>query len=215
MTLREAFKVIWRWRIVIVIVIAASIGSGIVYVRSQPKTYESAATIAFTPATRQGQFVPPESLSSLLGTYAVIARSSQTLVAASKILGRPLPGSVEASATVGSWILEISSEAASPQAAAETVGATTQAFIRSIHGNEFVSPTIINPPVAVDVPTRPRSSLIIAVASVAGILAALLLAFLIDSVRAPAIATVPDSESTTDEAGAVDGPQGLAAKQTA
>lgn len=205
MQLREILGVVWRRRVVVAIVFVLFVGAAVAYAHSRPKRYESGATIAFMPSGRQGQFIPPESLSALLATYAVIARSDQNLTAASTLLGHPVPGSVSTSTEVGSWILGISSEASTPEAAAETVKATTEALVDSVRGNPEVAPTVINPAVASSVPTQPRPGLIVSVAVVIGLVAALLFAFLVESLAgAPdrpsgaAIANAEPSERTAE-----------------
>jgi uncharacterized protein involved in exopolysaccharide biosynthesis len=188
MQLQDMLKIIWKRRIVVGLVFVLCVGAAAAYAYSQPKRYESAATITFMPNPHQGQgqFIPSENLSALLSTYAVITRSDQNLTAASKILGHPLTGSVSTSTAAGSWVLEIISEDSTPRGAAETAQAATQALLNSIRTNNVVIPTVVNPPVASNIPFAPRPGLTISVAVVIGLIAGVLLALLVENLRDPA-----------------------------
>jgi capsular polysaccharide biosynthesis protein len=190
MQLRDLLSIIWKRRVVVGLVFVFCVGAAAAYAYSRPKRYESAATIAFMPVTHRGQFIPSESLSELLSTYAVIAQSDQNLTAASAILGHTLTGSVSTSTSAGSWILEIISEDTSPLGAAETARAATEALINYIHGNGAVMPTIVNPPVASNTPLPPGPRLIVSVAAVLGLIAGVLLALLLEN-----LGSIADSPS--------------------
>lgn len=188
MELRDLLETIWERKVVVGLVFVFCVIGAAAYADSRPKqNYESTATIAFLPDLHQGQFAPPETLSALLSTYAVIAESSRNLTAASAILGHPLTGSVSTSTTPGSWILGINSEDTSPGGAAETAHAATEALFNTIHRNGVVVPTIINPPVASTTPVESRPpQLIISVAAVLGLIAGVLLVLLLDNLSGSA-----------------------------
>lgn len=183
MELRDLLSIVWKRRIVVAVVFVCCLIGAAAYAFSQPeKRYESGTTIVFEPEGGQNQFLPPESLTSLLSTYAVIAQSEKNQLAATKILGHPPTGTVTTATAPGSWILQIFSEDATPRGAAETVRATTRALFHSIKDNGIVAPTVVNAPVASTTPIETRSpKLILGIAAVIGLVAGLLLALLIEN----------------------------------
>lgn len=151
---------------------------------TRPPTYEATATVAITPAFDQKQFfIGPDSLSALLGTYAATAKAQVTRQRAEVLLGRPLPGEVTTSTKSGTGILDITGRAKSPKDAADTARATADAFRQSLAGNRLLTADVVNPAEPPQSPVQPRPPLIIAVASILGLLAGLLLAFAIEHLR--------------------------------
>jgi capsular polysaccharide biosynthesis protein len=192
MKLREIITTVWERKLVVALVLVfCLIGAGL-YAFSKPtKQYASSSTIAFLPNGEDHAVEPPESVASLLTTYAVVAESQKTAAAAEKILGHPLTGSVVATPASDSWVLEISSEASSSEAAAGTAQAVTKALTETIRGGGVVKPTVINQPVASGVPVESRSpALIIAVAAVVGLIGGVLLALLVEN-----LAGLPDGQA--------------------
>ena len=79
MRLNEILSVVWKRKLVVVLVLACCVVGAGLYAFSQPKKdYASGATIAFLPDPETKTVTSPESLSSLLSTYAVVAQSEQT-----------------------------------------------------------------------------------------------------------------------------------------
>jgi capsular polysaccharide biosynthesis protein len=189
----EIFSAVRKRWLVVALVLVFCVGGASLYAFSQPrKSYASSSTIAFLPDEKNHQAAPPESLSSLLTTYAVVAESERTITAAEGILGRPLPGSVTAAVGSGSLILAITSEAPTAAGAAETANAATQALTESIRGNGFFAPNVVNHPVASSIPVESRSpKLVIAVAAVIGLIAGVLLALLIENLAGLPGGTTP------------------------
>lgn len=180
----DFLTILWRRRIVVALVFLLCVAAAAAYASSRPKRYESTATIAFTPNPAKGQtFLPPENLSALLSTYAAVAKSSQNRAAAEAILGHPLSGTVSTSTAAGSGILEISDTDTNPEGAAESARAVAQALVHSIENNGLLVPTIVNPAVASDTPLAPGPVLIISFAALIGLIAGVLLALTLDSVR--------------------------------
>ena len=194
MKLQEILSIIWKRWLVVVLVLVFCVGGAALYATSQPKkSYASSSTIAFLPDPNTRTVVSPESLSSLLSTYAVVAQSERTITAAEHILGHPLTGSVIAQTASGSLVLAITSEAPTATGAAETAKAATQALIDSIHGNGIFQPNVVNRPVASSAPVESRSpKLIIAVAAVVGLVGGVLLALLIEN-----LGGVPEGSAPT------------------
>jgi capsular polysaccharide biosynthesis protein len=193
MKLRDLLSTIWERRLVVVLVLVFCVVGAGLFAFSQPKkNYASSSTIAFLPDPADHTVAPPESLSSLLSTYAVVAQSGQTISAAENILGHPLTGSVVATTASDSWVLAISSEASTAAAAAETAKAVTQALTETIRGNGVVEPNVVNKPVASSAPIESRSpTLIIMVAAVIGLVGGVLLALLIENLGGLPEGTAP------------------------
>jgi capsular polysaccharide biosynthesis protein len=196
MSLRELLSTIWKRRVIVIVVLVFCLGISAVYAFSQPrKNYESGATIAFLPDPKRQEVSPPESLSTLLNTYAVVAQSEVTIEAAEGLLGQPLPGTVSATPGSDSSILGISSEAASGEEAAETVRAVTKALMTTIKRNGVVIPTVINPAFVSEEPIESRSpKLIIAIAAVLGLIAGVLLALLVENLTGAATVAPPPAQ---------------------
>jgi uncharacterized protein involved in exopolysaccharide biosynthesis len=206
MSLKEILSVIWRRWLVVVLVLAFCVAGAALYAFSQPKKdFASGATIAFLPNPETKTVVSPESLSSLLSTYAVVAESERTRQAAERIVGHPLPGSVIASVAGGSLVLGISSEAPTAEGAAETARAATKALIEAISGNGVFKPNVVNRPVVSSAPIESRSKkLIIAVAVVVGLIGGVLLVLLIENLGGASEGSAPPPP-TGPEAYAVSG----------
>jgi tyrosine-protein kinase len=184
MQFNDFLSILWRRRLVVALTFACCVIVAGAYALSKPKRYESTATIAFTPNPSKGQtFLPPENLSALLSTYAEVAKSDQNRRAASALLGHSVPGSVSTSTGAGSGILQINGTDTSPQSAADTASAIASAFVHSIENNGLLVPTIVNPPVVSSTPLQPRPPLIISLAAVLGLIAGVLLALTLDSLR--------------------------------
>jgi capsular exopolysaccharide synthesis family protein len=184
MQFRDFLNILWRRRIAVVLVFGCCVAAAAAYAYSKPKRYESTATIAFTPNPSKGQnFLPSENLTALLSTYAEIAKSSQNRRAARALLGHPLTGTVSTSTGAGSGILAISGTDTSPRGAAETASAIARAFVHSIEDNGLLVASIVNPAVPSYTPLQPRPPLIISIAAILGLIAGVLCALALDSVR--------------------------------
>ena len=182
--LRDTLALAWkrRWLVLGVFVLVVALAAAFAY--SRPKEYESTATIALLPNTQRGQgLIPSDALNAILGTYATAAKSSTNIDRASRILGKPLPGTVDSSTEAGTGVLRIIGRASTPQAALTTATKASQAFVNSIRGNTLLVPNLINPAAPSTTPVQPRPPLIIAVAAVLGLAAGLMVAYLREHVR--------------------------------
>ena len=184
MEFRDFVALVWKRRLVVAIVFVVAIALASAYAFTQPKKYKASATIVFTPDPKNGaDFLSPDNLSALLGTYAELAKSDQTKAKAATLLGHPLPGSISTSTEQGAGVLGISGTDTSPQGAAETARATANAFMQTIAGNGVLIASLVNPPVPPSSPEQPRPKLIISLAGVLGIIAGVLLALALESFR--------------------------------
>lgn len=184
MELKRLLTLAWKRRWVVAIVTVLTVALSAAFAASRPARYESTATIALTPnVAKGGALLSQDALTALLSTYAQTAKSRVTLSRAAAILGRPLPGDVDTATEAGTGILRIIGRAEDPGDAAITARATADAFQRSIQRNDLFVARIIDPPEPDATPIQPRPPLIISVAAVLGLLAGLMLAFALETLR--------------------------------
>src|SRR4051794_29221516 len=145
MDLRELLSIVWKRRLAVILVVALAVGFGVAVGETRAPTYESTVTVAITPDVGKVGFVPSESLSALLGTYAQTAESDVVRSSAQKILGRPLSGAVSGSTQAGTGILQISARAPSPSDAKQTAQAVARAFLDRIQNDRLIDAEVVNP----------------------------------------------------------------------
>ena len=171
-----------RWTVVLVMLLTAGLGAAFAF--TQPKRYESVATIALTPDTQaETGFVPSDTLNALVQTYAQTARSQVNIERAEQLNNGPLPGTVDTETQEGAGILRIVGEDTTPAGAATTARVVAEAFLDSIDGNGLLQAGIVDPPAAPNSPVQPRPPLIIAVSALLGLVAGLMLAYALESFR--------------------------------
>jgi capsular polysaccharide biosynthesis protein len=183
--LTDLFRIIWKRRWVVLVVLVATVALGVVFVSRSAKLYESTATLALTPNAAKGpaNSLPPSAVASLVQTYAVTAKSASIVRVAEATLGYPLPGTLITSPRLETGILDISDRARSPHSASAAATAVATAFTESLKGNTLVEVQIVNPAVADGTPVQPRTSLVIAIAIILGLIAGCMLALAANSFR--------------------------------
>lgn len=172
-----------RWVVLLVFLLTTALGAAFAF--SQPKRYESAATIAFTPDFENDTgFVPPsDTLDGLVQTYAQTAKSRSIRMQAEQALGRPLPGTIDTETQQGAGILRIVGEDTDPNGAAVTARVVANAFIASIDDNRLLIARVVDPALPSSTPVQPRPPLIIAVSALLGLVAGLMLALALEHFR--------------------------------
>ena len=183
MDLREFVSVVWKWRVLVLLVVLLSGGLGAVFASQRAPTYESTATIAITPDIGSLGIVSADALSALLGTYAETAESDSARDSAEDILGHPLDGTINATTESGTGILRISDRAHDATDARDSADAVATAFLNRFEGNRNLSATLVSPPSVPTTAVQPRPPLIIATSLVVGLGVAILLAIAIDRLR--------------------------------
>ena len=173
-------SVLWKRRYLVVLVVFLCGAFGVAFAFTRDETYESTATVAITPDAKRFGFVPSESLSALLGTYAETAESSEVLSTAQQTLGRSLPGEVSSSTEEGTGILRISARADSPIAARNAADAVMEAFVSRVSRNESVTTDVVDEASTPIEAVQPRPPLIIATSIAVGLGVAILLALALD-----------------------------------
>jgi succinoglycan biosynthesis transport protein ExoP len=198
MEVRDLFAVAAKRRGVVILVFILTTALGALFATSQPKRYESVATIAFTPDVQSGQgFLPPDAVESLVRTYGETAKSRVNIRRAETTLGGPLPGEVDTATEEGAGILRVIGSDTTPRGAAETARAVAQAFLASIQDNQLVVGRVVDPAVPPDTPVQPRPPLIIAVSALLGLVAGFMLAYALEHFRRR-IETAADVAEFTD-----------------
>jgi tyrosine-protein kinase len=184
MEVRDVFALALKRRWVVVLVLLLTTGLGAAFAFSQPKRYESVATIALTPDTSKDLgFVPSDTLSALVQTYAQTARSQVNLERAEQINGGALPGTVETETQEGAGILRVVGKDTTPAGAATTARVVAQAFIDSIKDNGLLTASVVDPAEPPSAPVQPRPPLIVAVSALLGLIAGLMLAYALELFR--------------------------------
>jgi polysaccharide biosynthesis transport protein len=184
MELRDLFATAFKRRGIVILVFLLTTGLGAVFAFSQPKKYESVATIAFTPNVQEGQgFLPSDALESLVLTYGETAKSSVNVNRAESLNGGPLPGSVDTATEEGAGILRVIGSDTSRQGAATTARAVARAFLASIQNNQLLVGRVVDPAAPPESPVQPRPPLIIAVSALLGLAAGLMLAYALEHFR--------------------------------
>ena len=178
MEFRDVFSLALKRRWIVVLVTLLTAGLGATFAFTQPKRYESVATIALTPDTKADTgFVPSDTLSALVQTYAQTARSRVIIQRAEHANGGPLPGTVDTETQEGAGILRVVGKDTSPHGAARTARVVAQAFIESIQDNGLLAAGIVDPAAVPTSPVQPRPPLIVAVSALLGLIAGLMMAY--------------------------------------
>jgi capsular exopolysaccharide synthesis family protein len=181
--LRQLVSVVWKWRMLVAIVVIVTGGLGALFASQRAATYESTATIAITPDIRSQGLVSADALSALLGTYAETAKSDVVRSAAENALGHPLAGTVDATTEAGTGILRISDRANDAVQARNTAAAVATAFLARLQGNPNLTATLVSPPSIPTSAVQPRPPLIIGTSLFVGFGVAILLAISLDRFR--------------------------------
>ncbi len=182
MDLRDVVALTWkrRWLVVGFLVVCVALSGA--FVATQPKKYDSTASLALTPNTRGQMLIAPDSLAALLGTYAETAKSRLLLRRASTPQ-RPLRSKIKTDTVAGTGILRIIARSASPEQAAADANAVAAAFRASIATNSLVVATLVDQALPEASPVQPRPKLTLAVAAVLGLFAGVVVAFVFEQLR--------------------------------
>ncbi len=170
MDIKDILAIAWKRRLVVILVVAASVAGAATAAFTRAKRYEAHATLAMTPNVQKGQgFVASDDLATLLSTYGAIARSTSNKRRAEQILGRPLNASVSADTSAGTGILRISATSTSPTQAAADAQALSTAFEQRIQNNGLLLVQLVDSPSVPTTPVQPRPPLIIATGLLVGL----------------------------------------------
>jgi polysaccharide biosynthesis transport protein len=164
----ELLRVVARRNVVAILTAVLVLAGGVLFLLLQPRVYESSASVALLPATRN-----PDTLGAydtivtrLLPLYASRVRSRSFLDrVARRLPDRPtshdLQSSVSAKPDEGAAVLELVARAEDPRRAAQLAQATTQQLLFELRGTRVVDLEVIDEPRVPDAPVAPRPELVL------------------------------------------------------
>jgi capsular exopolysaccharide synthesis family protein len=164
----ELARILWRRKVVAVLVAGIVLLGGVGFLRSQHDVYQSSATIVLLPDPKQPSLVPLYSdvVKSLLPTYARIVSSRSFLDGVGAKLsppepGRALQGDVFAEPVSGAGIIKIVAKSQDPVRAAAVATEASEAFLARLSTNGVVVVQRIDDARVPDARIAPRPKLII------------------------------------------------------
>lgn len=180
----ELLRVVVRRNLVALLTVVLVLGGAVLFLRLQPRVYESSASVALLPATQN-----PDTLGAydaivtrLLSLYASQVRSRSFLDrVAGRLPDRPtsdqLESKVFAKPDPGAAVLRLVARAQSPGRAAELAQATTQQFLTEQSSSRVVNLEVIDEPRVPDAPVAPRPELVLPSALLLALLLAVAVAY--------------------------------------
>jgi receptor protein-tyrosine kinase len=210
MDFRELVDTLWRRKLVVLLVLALSLGVATASIQFATKQYESRSTLVLRPQTAN-DFSFFYALNSILPIYASEATSATTYSEAQRRLNKPI-ARISVETFRDTPIIAIKARDPDPRHARNSAQAITDALLEQIDNAEVGIPSLrvnqIDRPRAASAPVYPRTSLTIAVAILLGLAFGIAAALLRESlstrvetretlaqlVGAPAFAEIP-SES--------------------
>lgn len=183
MAARRLLDVIWRRKLIVVLVAGLVIGAAAWSLSTQSIRYDSRAKIALLPEAENPQLVPfyGQAVESLLPTYAQIVESRSFLEGVVDDLpfettAGALGASVRAVPVARVGVLDIVGSSRSPERAQQVAQATAEALVDRLEGNGIITITMLDDARVPDEPSAPRPRPVYAVSIVLGLLAGALAA---------------------------------------
>jgi polysaccharide biosynthesis transport protein len=183
MEFRDVVSLAWKRRWLVLLVTVATVGLGAALAFTRPDKYQSTATVAVTPDLSRGNFVPPDTVSALVQTYAQTAKSDITKRKASALAGSPLRGEIKTGTNQDAGILTISGRADTPEEAKRTAQFVSRAFLQSVGVNRLVTAQLVDAAGTPSKAVEPRPPLILIAAFLLGLTGGVLLAVAVDQLR--------------------------------
>lgn len=159
MTPRRAVRILWRRRLVCLIVAAvvAVAGTGVLFTRH--KVYQSTSSVALLPVSSNSSVLPnyPNLIASLIPTYVQLVSSPLLLREVATrvpftVSPAELANAVHAESMSSAAVISIVAQRPNPVQARQLAATTTAAFLSSLKGNGVVIPKIYARPTT---PKRP------------------------------------------------------------
>ena len=167
-TLLRVVRILWRRKLVCLIVAAVVFLGGAAYLLTRPRIYESTASVAFLPVSNNAAVLPnyPNLIASLIPTYVQLVSSSALLdqVAPTlpfRISASDLSNDVFAETLSNAAVINIVGESTDPARAQEIAAATASVFLAHVRGNGVVVAQIYARPTVPDQPSSPRKKLLL------------------------------------------------------
>ena len=162
-------RILWRRKLVCLIVAAVVFLGGAAYLLTRPRIYESTSSVALLPVSNNAAVLPnyPNLIASLIPTYVQLVSSSALLdqVAPTlpfRISANQLAGDVFAETLSNAAVINIVGESTDPVRAQEIAAATASVFLAHVRGNGVVVAQIYARPTVPDQPSSPKTKLLLA-----------------------------------------------------
>ena len=179
MTPTRVGEILWRQKLVCVLVflIILAVGSSVVLTRA--KVYQSSSSVALLPPPNKPTILPnyPNIIISLVPTYVQLVSSPVLLneVAAKvpfRITEKQLAADLHAEALSNAAIISIVAQSPSPAQAREITAVATRAFLAHVSGNGVVVPRVYGQPTPPQPAPPSKKLLLLVVVVLAAILGA-------------------------------------------
>ena len=138
-------RILWRRKLVCLIVAAVVFLGGAAYLLTRPRIYESASSVALLPVSNNAAVLPnyPNLIASLIPTYVQLVSSSALLdqVAPTlpfRITANQLAGDVFAETLSNAAVINIVGMSTDPVRAQEIAAAAASVFLAHVRGNGVV-----------------------------------------------------------------------------
>jgi tyrosine-protein kinase len=183
MDLRELLDVVWRRKVVVIVVALAVVGLAVGALRLVEPVYQSESTLVLS-STADDDFSFFFALESIVPVYANAARTRTTLDLAEQELGSDL-AEISVETFEGTPIIEIRARSPDPEKARDSAQAVSDALLEQVSrgtvGLESLEVTQIDEPTASTDPVFPQTNLTLAVAAVLGLAFGVAAAFVRES----------------------------------
>jgi capsular exopolysaccharide synthesis family protein len=170
MDFRELVDTLWRRKLVVLLVLALSLGVAAASIQFATKQYESRSTLVMRPETAN-DFSFFYALNSIIPIYANAATSGTTFRQAQASVAKPI-AVISVETYRDTPIITIKARDPDPQHARASAQAITNALLAQIRAGQAGIPSLqvnqIDRPRAASVPVYPRTGLTIAVATLLG-----------------------------------------------
>lgn len=183
MDLRELLDVVWRRKVVVIVVALVVVGLAVAALRLVEPVYQSESTLVLS-STADDDFSFFFALESIVPVYANAARTRTTLELAEQELGSEL-ADISVETFEGTPIIEIRARSPNAEKARDSAQAVSDALLEQVRrgtvGLESLEVTQIDEPTASTDPVFPQTNLTLAVAAVLGLVFGVAAAFVRES----------------------------------
>ncbi|HEY2550985.1 MAG TPA: hypothetical protein VGI64_10460 [Streptosporangiaceae bacterium] len=169
MTPRRAVRILWRRKLVCLIVFALVAVTGTGVLLSRHKVYQSTSSVALLPVSSNSSVLPnyPNLIASLIPTYVQLVSSPLLLREVATRLPfsttpAELANDVHAESLSSAAVISIVAQRPNPVQARELAAATTAAFLSSVKGNGVVIPKIYAQPTTPKSPAMANRKIVLA-----------------------------------------------------
>jgi len=172
-TPQRVVRVLWRRKVVCLVVAGVVFLAGIGWLVTRHKVYESSSSVALLPDTSDSGALPdyPSLISSLIPTYVQLVSSPRILDRVATSMGSgvsaaSLAGEVHAESLSNAAVVTIVAQSPDPVMAQRVAAKTTVAFVSALTDNGVVVPQVYSSPTVPDQPSFPKIPLSLAAITV-------------------------------------------------